>query len=495
MKSVTPHEFWKFWGIVLAAVLYGVGGSQLWKKNTIGLVQAPNMGRWMKEYRFKEIKSLVRYMYRDEDRRESDPWWEFVQAVEDFNENRRKTVAASLWKVFDESMSAWCPQTTKTGGLPNISFVERKPEPLGTEFKNVCCGITGIMLGLEIQRGKYNEVPLTHSDLNATNAVSLRLAQLSARTGQEKPDEDNGNPPSDLFQGDSWFASIPTVENIVEEGHRFKKLIKTAHSLFPLKWLQETMNNFPGGTHLVMESEKNGKKIYAIGYKYSSRKVLCFVASEGCGSTLPGKPYEARWTDRHGNVHSRLVPRPEIISTFFEHNNKIDMHNQARQADLQLEKDWKTHNPYFRLITTLLGMVVTDCWKGYRYSLNSRNPEKEIPIRAFCNLLVHDLLNNDESNLRPEDLSATLPFLGPLPGVGGPSPSHHPQGLLPGDCEPSASNHHGVRELEMTDLSRNEGGGLSSLSGESGRSAVGTHTLRMYESQIGEDGVVRARRN
>ena len=38
-------------------------------------------------------------------------------------------------KVLDESMSALVPRTTATGGLPTISYIRRKPEPLGTEFK------------------------------------------------------------------------------------------------------------------------------------------------------------------------------------------------------------------------------------------------------------------------------------------------------------------------------------------------------------------------
>ena len=58
-------------------------------------------------------------------------------------------------KVLDESMSAWCSRTSKNGGLPNISYIIRKPEPLGTEFKTVCCQLTGVMIWLEIQRGKY----------------------------------------------------------------------------------------------------------------------------------------------------------------------------------------------------------------------------------------------------------------------------------------------------------------------------------------------------
>ena len=36
--------------------------------------------------------------------------------------------------------------TTKIGGLPNLSYVMRKPKPLGTEFKNIIDGLTGVML-------------------------------------------------------------------------------------------------------------------------------------------------------------------------------------------------------------------------------------------------------------------------------------------------------------------------------------------------------------
>lgn len=58
--------------------------------------------------------------------------------------NRAKTVAASVTKLLDESMSAWRPRKDKTGGLPDISFILQKPEPLGTEFKCMACSLTGI---------------------------------------------------------------------------------------------------------------------------------------------------------------------------------------------------------------------------------------------------------------------------------------------------------------------------------------------------------------
>ena len=53
----------------------------------------------------------------------------------------------------DESMSAWQPKTSATGGLPNITFEPRKPKPLGTWFKNGVKAMTGIMVTQDVVEG------------------------------------------------------------------------------------------------------------------------------------------------------------------------------------------------------------------------------------------------------------------------------------------------------------------------------------------------------
>jgi hypothetical protein len=68
----------------------------------------------------------------------------FSKFIAAFNDNRAKMIAALVIKLLDESMSAWCPRKDKTGGSPNISFILRKPEPLGTEFKSMTCSVRGI---------------------------------------------------------------------------------------------------------------------------------------------------------------------------------------------------------------------------------------------------------------------------------------------------------------------------------------------------------------
>ena len=84
------------------------------------------------EYHFAQIKGDFSFEF---DNGKSNLWSQIQLLIDGFNANRMKNIAASIKKVLDESMSAYVPRTTKTGGLPNISFILRKPEPLGTEFK------------------------------------------------------------------------------------------------------------------------------------------------------------------------------------------------------------------------------------------------------------------------------------------------------------------------------------------------------------------------
>jgi hypothetical protein len=55
----------------------------------------------------------------------------------------------------DESMSAYKPRKDKLGGLPNITYMHRKPKALGTEMKTMCDCATGVMVYMEVHEGKY----------------------------------------------------------------------------------------------------------------------------------------------------------------------------------------------------------------------------------------------------------------------------------------------------------------------------------------------------
>jgi hypothetical protein len=111
-----------------------------------------DLSPYMAMRRFEDIKTYFPQAVADFEKSDPkqpinhDPWYMLSAFIEFFNNNRAKTVAASVIKLLDESMSAWRPRKDKTEGLPNISFILRKPEPLGTEFKSMACSLTGICL-------------------------------------------------------------------------------------------------------------------------------------------------------------------------------------------------------------------------------------------------------------------------------------------------------------------------------------------------------------
>ena len=75
----------------------------------------------------------------------TDEWWRAKHLFDGFN-SASKNIAASFLKVGDEWMSAIRFWTTAKGNLPHLSYIFRKPEPLGTEFKTVACSVTGALL-------------------------------------------------------------------------------------------------------------------------------------------------------------------------------------------------------------------------------------------------------------------------------------------------------------------------------------------------------------
>jgi hypothetical protein len=69
------------------------------------------------------ILSLFPCYFLGKTRKESDPWYEFSAAIDEFNEIRQLELTCSQWVSLDETMSGWRPRKTALGGLPNISFI------------------------------------------------------------------------------------------------------------------------------------------------------------------------------------------------------------------------------------------------------------------------------------------------------------------------------------------------------------------------------------
>jgi hypothetical protein len=136
-----------------------------------------------------------------------------------------------------------------------------------------------------------------------------------------------------------------------------------------------------------------------LGIATAGKQLYFFVTTENSGSTVKGDSYVMKYTDSYGNICTRLVDHPDMISKFFATSNTIDTHNQMCQFNLALEKKWLTKNPYFCLSMTLIRINVVDTYhlSNWHGIINySRKDDKNLSVCTFAGLLSHQLIHQRE---------------------------------------------------------------------------------------------------
>ena len=100
--------------------------------------------------------------------------------------NGECNIVASYLKVGDESMSTINFPMKAKWNLPHLSYIFRKPEPLGTEFKTVACYVTGALLFIEVQRGKDGmKHRKYHKELGETVLCTKIIMETTKGIGQK----------------------------------------------------------------------------------------------------------------------------------------------------------------------------------------------------------------------------------------------------------------------------------------------------------------------
>ena len=103
--------------------------------------------------RFKEFSTFWPCSFVDPLVKVTDNFWKIYRLIDRFNESCRQ-ISSGIGKTADESMSAIQFRNISKGYLPHYSYIFGKPEPLGTEMKNVACSRLGMMLHMDIQKEK-----------------------------------------------------------------------------------------------------------------------------------------------------------------------------------------------------------------------------------------------------------------------------------------------------------------------------------------------------
>jgi len=368
--------------LMIAAVTEAeVGVDNLWKRGESGgRHKHPDFGQYVPKNVFKAFSCAAAFVFADRkwwyaDKRDRD-WDIFTPVLESFNEKRRALFHCILL-MLDESMSAWKPKTSKTGGLPNLTNEPRKPVDLGSQLRNAVECFTGVLAYQDIVMGpeKQRRKKYYYSDVEAMlrEPTSLpKKEEMSAHTAEVlRQVEGAGLPVGGWVGGDAWFGSVMTSVEVKKRlGVHSTFIVKNNKNYFPMEILHSILKarhgSHPAGHWVVMRAVIGHVPLFAIAYAWSQKGVSYFIST--CGKTTPSPhKYEAKFEDDWGNTSFREIPRPDILHILYEYVPLIDEHNKSRQSILALEKRWQTRNPWFRLITTIVGMSVVDMYRLYRH--------------------------------------------------------------------------------------------------------------------------------
>lgn len=107
-------------------------------------------------------------------------------------------------------------------------------------------------------------------EMGATAACTI---QLGEGTNQD-------NEISTVLMGDAWFGSVRAANEASKREMNAVLQIKSNHSLFPKDFIQESIKDAPGGSHIVLKTKHldGDNDLVAVGYRYNA-KVPLFLFS------------------------------------------------------------------------------------------------------------------------------------------------------------------------------------------------------------------------
>eukprot|EP00731_Ephydatia_muelleri_P020866 Em0013g593a len=229
--------------------------------------------------------------------------------------------------------------------LPHTQKIIRKPKGVGTEFKNLADGVTGVMMKLEIQEKKADMADKDWSPLLTGTAWLLRLCE--PYFGSHR-----------IIRADSTFTSTTAAVELGKRGLFLQGIVKGATKEYPAKYLDTFQ--YEKGDHHVVTSSIDGIPMLALGWQDRTRKK--FLAT--CGTTVEGHPhkkkrYRVLKDGKSSEAFFKTVKRPKLVEEYmyFDSASKIDIHSHLRQGSLPLEEAWGTKKWYHRVLSTILGMV------------------------------------------------------------------------------------------------------------------------------------------
>lgn len=204
--------------LILVSCFAFLSRGSLWSsKSASKYIPQPRYGKIITRNRFGALCSSMIFSQYSENET-GDSRWSLVNGFfKGINRHRRAHVTPSHTVCVDEGMSRWYGLTGDwiSKGLSHYVVMERKSEN-GCEIKTACCGVSGILLSMELVLSSYAARNRKYDgNLPHETSVLFRLTEPWFETGG-------------LVCADSEIVSVTTARELFRHGLRFTGVVKTA---------------------------------------------------------------------------------------------------------------------------------------------------------------------------------------------------------------------------------------------------------------------------
>ena len=381
--NITRGLFWKWLGLWLRMTLFcGPSREQYFKPQLAPGKVDFGFSAHMSFNQFQQITRALNLPTAPEPRNAAQPdsFRPVRKFMEACNTRWQDAYEPATHIVVDETMLFWTGQ-----GEAHLTYLPRKPTPLGIMFKTLVDGESCVLLNMEPCEGKEVDRRKEFMDTmkRQSTATTLRLAKPWFNTGR-------------IVVGDSWFGSCQTVEELLENGLYSVMCVKTAHSGYPKEKVREACKERGDKVFLAvdvtMDDGVREKRIYAAGHV--DKKPLHVVAS--CGLSKPGKPkIRHRYYLQDGKVkHKKYVlEQPEMLATYRNHFNAVDRFNRYATGPKNLTEVWDTKDVFTRVFAQLVSFIEVNGFLAYR-AHHFFGSGKEITRQEWREALSSQLIAN-----------------------------------------------------------------------------------------------------
>ena len=259
----------------------------------------------------------------------------------------------------------------------HLTYLPRKPHPLGWMVKTLSCALTGVLIRMELVMKKEAMAQLKYvAAFGATTACSLRLTEPWHHSKR-------------ILVGDSWFGSLRAVTELMKKGIYAVMAVKTGSAGFPKAELNAKIQTgrftffamqrvVQLGTDLVGA----GMRVLAAGWM-DKKEMLVACSCRTTDVAPPADRIRNKYKDGAVRRIKYTVEQRDCHAFYRQHFNAIDIFNRLALGPGTVASSWVTKNGrqavLKRFFMYTLACIETNAFKCH----TSFTQEQDLSRRAW----------------------------------------------------------------------------------------------------------------